>query len=105
MSNFSIAVEPEAADDLVTAFDWYEEQLVGLGQEFLISVQVSFAQIERNPEMYQTIDQRIRRARIERFPFGIFYDVRPAKVHVIAVMHSRRDPEGWQERLKQREAR
>lgn len=97
--NFQVIVEPDAILDLNAAFGWYEEQLDGLGKEFIISVEASFSQLERTPEIYQTIFENIRRAPIKRFPFGLFYLIRKQIVHVVAIYHSRRDPDGWKKRI------
>jgi plasmid stabilization system protein ParE len=97
---FKVIVEPEAASDLDAAFRWYEEQLPGLGHEFLISVEACFSRLERDPEMYQAVDKRVRRARVDRFPFGLFYVISVPVINVLAAFHSRRDPEGWRKRVR-----
>jgi plasmid stabilization system protein ParE len=35
---------------------------------------------------------------VRRFPFAIFYELAVDEVKVIAVFHSRRDPERWKSR-------
>ncbi len=97
--NFNVVVEPNARLDLKAAFEWYEEQLDGLGNEFLNSTEIEFKILEENPEMYQIIFEEVRRAPIKRFPFGLFYVIRDMTVHVVAVYHARRDPDGWKKRI------
>lgn len=96
---FHVLVRPEARADLSAAVDWYEGQLAGLGQEFLMALDVSLALLERNPEVYQKIYKDVRRTPLARFPFAICYVVREEVVHVIAVLHARRDPQGLKERV------
>jgi hypothetical protein len=36
-----------------------------------------------------------RRYLVRRFPYGIFYEVRPHEIKVLAVYHLHRDPAGW----------
>jgi plasmid stabilization system protein ParE len=36
---------------------------------------------------------------VRRFPFAIFFDISEDEIQVIAVFHSRRDPEDWQSRV------
>lgn len=97
--SFRVVVEPSAQLDLKAAFEWYEDQKKGLGNEFLNSSEIEFKILEENPEIYQVIFEGIRRAPIKRFPFGLFYVIRNLNIHVIAVYHARRDPDGWKKRI------
>jgi len=49
---------------------------------------------ESNPEIYRGI----RRAVVSRFPYLIFYIVRPKRVAVLAVLHHARNPAIWPRR-------
>ncbi|HEV8264247.1 MAG TPA: type II toxin-antitoxin system RelE/ParE family toxin [Gemmatimonadales bacterium] len=91
-------LEPEARADLAEAFDWYENQRLGLGSEFLAEVARVLESIERNPQEYGIIQGQTRRALVRRFPYAVFYIIDPDLVAVTAVMHGRRDPRRWQER-------
>ena len=62
-----------ARSDIAEAADWYEQQSVGLGIEFVRTVNAMVASIHRNPEQYQRIRGRLRRAALRRFPYNIFY--------------------------------
>jgi toxin ParE1/3/4 len=97
--SFQVLVETSAKLDLKAAFEWYEDQQIGLGIEFLNSSENEFKILEENPEIYQVIFEEIRRAPIKRFPFGLFYVIRNMSVHVVAVYHARRDPDGWKKRI------
>lgn len=97
--SFIVVLEPNARLDLKAAYEWYEEQLKGLGNEFLNSTEIEFKILEENPEIYQNIFEEFRRAPIKRFPFGLFYVVRNMRVHIVAVYHARRDPDGWKKRI------
>jgi plasmid stabilization system protein ParE len=67
---------PEADDDVVGAYDWYESREPGLGEDFLRSVEACVRGIQRHPEMYPAAIDEFRRAPIRRFPFEIFYEQR-----------------------------
>jgi hypothetical protein len=41
----------------------------------------------------------VRRVRLRRFPYGLFYRVRPDALVVLACFHARRGPRRWQERV------
>lgn len=90
---------PEAEADLDSAFGWYEEQVAGLGGEFLATVEAHLARIESNPRQYQELYRGVRRAVMKRFPYAIFYLVEPPAAIILAVEHQARDPEHWKRRL------
>lgn len=94
----SLGLTPEAELDLSEAHAWYAAQRRTLGREFLRTVDTCFAAIRRNPEAYQLIDRRIRRALLRRFPYGVFFEVLADDIVVYAVFHAARDPHAWKRR-------
>jgi plasmid stabilization system protein ParE len=90
--------QPEARDELREARDWYEMQQAGLGQDLGAIVAVTLTRISEHPEMYPEVDPGIRRAVLQRFPYSIFYRIRPSAIEVLAVFHHRRDPADWRSR-------
>ena len=82
------------------AHRWHDEQHPGLGAEFLRSAEATFARIERSPELYPVVDAESRRAPIRRFPFVVYYEIETDQVVIYAVWHYRRDPHGWQQRVR-----
>jgi plasmid stabilization system protein ParE len=96
---FQVIVRREAEEDLNDAFLWYESQLKGLGTELIRSVDASFSSIRRNPELYAKIHHKTRRALVRRFPYGVFYILDNNKIIMLAVMHIRRHPRRWQNRI------
>ena len=81
--------------DLATAFAYYEEQLEGLGERFLSTVDSTFDAIERYPEMFAKVHGDVRRAIISQFPYAVFYRIEPKRVVVFRVLHTARDPRAW----------
>lgn len=96
--NLEVRLRPEAEADLADAAAWYEEQRLGLGQEFLDRVLSAFGSIAERPIMYPTVHRRTRRALMHRFPFGIYYRIETDSIVVVAVMHGSRNPRLWKER-------
>ena len=88
-----------ARDDVRAARDWYEEQHPGLGAAFIQRLEACIAKIERNPEIAPVVDEETRRAQLRRFPYVVYYELLDNDdILVLAVWHSRIDPEGWKER-------
>jgi len=94
-----LLLRPEARADLRDAYDWYQDQREGLGEEFLHEVRVVIDRILSTPTLYQQIRGEVRRALPRRFPYGVFYLVEAERVVVLAVTHQARDPEVWRQRI------
>ena len=95
----TIEFKPEVYDDIKIAYDWYESQRVGLGEDFLLTLEESYAKIVRTPKLYQLIYKIVRRKLVRRFPYGIFFTLRGDKIIVIAVLHTKSNPVTWNERI------
>jgi plasmid stabilization system protein ParE len=92
-----IVMTSAAQREFDDAADWYEEQ-VGLGSAFTDAVKSVFDRISEVPLLHQTVYKDIRRGVVRRFPYCIYYRVRPDRIEVISVFHSKRDPAIWQSR-------
>ncbi len=84
--------------EIVAARDWYDKQRDGLGDEFVECVEVALDQIERMPTAAPLVLQDIRVKLVDRFPYVIYYRIKTDFVRVLAVVHTRRDPEVWRNR-------
>jgi plasmid stabilization system protein ParE len=90
---------PEAYQDVDAAYDWYESQRAGLGEEFLGCVDACVQAICRQPEMHEKVHEEYRRALVRRFPYAVFYEHVHGVVTVYCVFHTSRHPEKWRRRL------
>ena len=94
-----LVIAPEVEFDLMQSYAWYEQQRIGLGEEFLSCVDACVQAMLRNPEAHRTVQGNYRRAIVRRFPYAIFYEYARDTVTVYCVFHSSRDPEKWRQRL------
>ena len=88
-----------AEEEMLEAAQYYERQTRGLGHEFLAEVQRTMARIMENPRLGQIVREGIRRRLMSKFPFGILYRIDPQEIVIIAVMHLRRRPGYWADRV------
>lgn len=86
--------------DLAVAFAYYEDQLEGLGERFLLAVDSAFDAIERYPEMFAKVHGDVRRAIVSQFPYAVFYRIEPERVVLFRVLHTARDPRAWPRRAR-----
>ena len=94
-----LVVAPEAELDIAEAYVWYENRRIGLGEEFLGSVDAAIERISRNPLIHPVVHETYRRALIRRFPYAIYFEFTETTVTVYAVFHTSRDPQKWRQRL------
>lgn len=95
----TISFKPEVTEDIQEAYDWYEDQTAGLGEQFVHAVDDCLEEIQENPGAFQIVFQSVRRALVRRFPYAIFYHVGDDNIVVIGCCHTSRDPVHWQQRV------
>jgi plasmid stabilization system protein ParE len=88
-----------AAGELRSAARDYENQIPGLGHDFVTEVRATILRITQWPEAWQPLADEIRRCRTHRFPYGIIYTVEQGEVLIISVMHLHRHPDSWRKNL------
>lgn len=98
--NRPIIFRPAARQDFLDACAWYDEQIAGLGARFERAVERTLEQIAAVPAVYGVVHRDVRRALVRPFPYGVFYRIRPDAIHVLAIMHGRRDPSLWESRTR-----
>jgi plasmid stabilization system protein ParE len=92
--SITIAARPE----IIEAIDWYNARTPGLGGSFEAEVDRQLGRISENPLQFPLVVENIRRARLRRFPYGLFFQLRPKGVLITACFHARRDPRRWADR-------
>jgi plasmid stabilization system protein ParE len=87
-----ILISKEAEQDIDEAFTWYELQVRGLGEKFILSVEEGFNYIKFNSEAFPMAFRDLRKHVIHKFPFNIYYRINSQDVvEVIRVLHHKRD--------------
>ena len=93
-----INYRPEVREDIREAYQWYEVKRTGLGEEFLLCIEASLERICSSPELYEVLEQEVRRAFIHRFPYGIYYEIEEKNLLVYGILHLKRAPSNWKGR-------
>jgi toxin ParE1/3/4 len=91
----TLIFDPLARREYEDALEYYEAQKDGLGEEFRVAVLAAIAIIDRFPEIGEEVRPGIRKILVQRFPYKLIYSVVDEAVYVIALAHSRREPEYW----------
>ncbi len=99
MTAWQLIVRSRAEAEAGEAALWYEGERSGLGRTFLDRIEHTLDDITENPLRFPVIYRDIRRAMVRRFPFGLYFRIRPNSiVRVVAILHLARDPRKWQAR-------
>ena len=93
-----LVLRPEAQADVIAARDWYEQQRPGLGDQFVDALDELLDRITAVPELHPVVLNGVRRVKVRRFPYLVYYRALPDRTEVIAVLHGSRDPGVWQGR-------
>src|SRR5205823_13957312 len=94
-----VILRPAAEADIQTTHDTLEQAQAGLGGRFAAKVREVLERIESMPEMYGTVWQDVRAARLKKFRHVVYYVVLVDRVEVLAVLHGGRDASAWQSRV------
>ena len=94
----NLLVLPEAQDDLIDAYWFYEEQSDGVGKFFVESI---IADMERLTFLAGIHSLHFGKHRMiaSRFPYSIYYMVEEQTVRISAILDDRRDPDRTERRL------
>lgn len=94
-----VEFDPRARAELLEGIKFYHKRGGNLGAEFLAEVQRASAQVSQMPSAGSPDAFGVRRTLLRRFPYSVMYRVETERVYVLALMHQRRNPGYWQDRL------
>jgi toxin ParE1/3/4 len=94
-----VVFHPEARLELTEAGRHYAEISPGLAQRFYAEMDEVIIEACERPALRRMFDPPARRHFGPLFPFAVIYLDQPGKVWVVAVMHFKRRPGYWRERL------
>ncbi|QOV92234.1 type II toxin-antitoxin system RelE/ParE family toxin [Humisphaera borealis] len=94
-----VTFEPDAEAELLHAVDYHNRIEPGLGDDLSGAVEEAIDLAVQFPEAWQIVEEGARRIRTKRFQYGVVYLFEGDSIHVIAVMHLRRKPGYWLDRL------
>jgi plasmid stabilization system protein ParE len=95
-----IVFHPDVAEDIKGAYLWYEKQLQGLGDRFLLELEDGYSAIINFPNSWANSQYGFKRYILNKFPFSIIYKIINNQIMIISVMHNSRKPNYWQDRVE-----
>ena len=95
-----VRLKSPADFDYLQALEWYEERQPGLGRQFDTELLAVFERIKQDPELFQKETELVRKARMPRFKYRIYFTVEGEEIGVVAIWHPSRNPDALRRRLQ-----
>ncbi|MDP3433967.1 MAG: type II toxin-antitoxin system RelE/ParE family toxin [Bacteroidota bacterium] len=99
VKKFSIEISDEAEIDFDKSYEYYFEDSPKVADAFFRRINVSFENIKQNPFTFPVAYKNVRKYVMKKFPFVIYYQIVNSIIKVIAIFHTSRNPEIWNERI------
>ncbi|MEX2581188.1 MAG: type II toxin-antitoxin system RelE/ParE family toxin [Verrucomicrobiales bacterium] len=89
-----------ALTELADAAEFYENEVSGLGADFLIEADSAIKRILSHPEAWGRISEDFQHCNFRRFPYTIIYCLeRSDEILIVSVFNQKREPLSWRENL------
>ncbi len=96
---FNIELSEEAIEDFDNSYNFYYEDSFKVADTFFKQINISFEIIKQNPTSFPVVYKDVRKFVVKKFPFLVYYRITNSVIQVIAIFHSSRNPEIWNERI------
>ncbi len=90
-----LVVRRKAELQAALARDWYDEQLEGLGNQFIGELENAIFKAHKNPFHYQTLHHKMRRVLRHRFPYALFFVAEENRVVILTILRQSENPKKW----------
>lgn len=92
-------LHPEADAEFAEAVRYYSQVSPELGVRFYREMERLFREVCADPERFRRFDPPVRRHFSRDFPYAVIYLEKSDYLWIVAVMHMKRRPGYWRERL------
>ncbi|KAA5537324.1 type II toxin-antitoxin system RelE/ParE family toxin [Taibaiella lutea] len=92
LPKYSIVFHPLAEEEYNQSYNWYEEQLIGLGERFEGEVEIILTKLTIQPQFYGFSKRPYREASVNDFPFIIVFKINAIKneIYIVSIFHTKR---------------
>ena len=94
-----VVFHPEASREHTDAIEYYTAISVELGRRLNSEIKRLVSEVSLEPQRFFRFHPPARRAVSRTFPYAVVYLDQPDRVWIVAVMHAKRRPGYWQDRL------
>jgi plasmid stabilization system protein ParE len=89
---------PAARLEFAEAYEWYAARSSRAAQDFVNEIDRQVVRIAKNAEAFPIAVADVRRVRLRRFPYNLYFREADGMCFVVACFHGSRDPRVWQGR-------
>ena len=97
----NVIYHPLAVKEIDSAFEYYQEILPSLARDFLEELNTSIESIVSSPLRYHLVRRDMRKCRLKRFPYALYFVLEEDTIRILIVRHNRRHPSYGMDRLDQ----
>jgi len=90
---------PDAGEEYALAVEYNAGIAPELGSRFHDEIERLIRDVRRQPGRFFRFSPPAQRALARKFPYSVVYLDQPDRVWIVAVMHAKRRPGYWRERL------
>ena len=90
---------PDAGEEYARAVEYYAAITPELGSRFHNEIERLIRDVRRQPDRFFRFSPPAQRALARKFPYSVVYLEQQNRVWIVAVMHAKRRPAYWRERL------
>lgn len=91
---YSVIFHPLAEKEFFESFEYYENQISGLGNDFIKTIDKTINIISKTPQVFPFKHKKLQEASLKKFPFVIVYKVNEKQktIFILSVFHTSRNP-------------
>jgi toxin ParE1/3/4 len=90
---------PDADEEFQAAIEHYQGESLELGVRFYREVLATLVRLGSHPKAWPRLRGAVRKSLVRDFPYKILYTIDAERIFVVALMHSKRKPGYWTDRL------
>jgi plasmid stabilization system protein ParE len=88
-----------ATIELAEATTYYENEVKGLGLDFLDEFEVTIKRILDFTSAWSKLDGNLHYCLLQKFPYMIIYKIHNSEILVVSIFHQHRKPKSWKDNL------
>ncbi len=92
-------IHDDARTEYIESYAWYHERGSHIAEAFEREIEHALEALQKAPNRWPVYVGTWRRILVRRFPFGIVYGFIDKQIVVIAIMHTKRKPGYWKNRM------
>lgn len=94
----TVRITPAARLEAIEAQQWCATRSAGVVDCFINALDRVVGLSAASPDGFPVLHRDLRRGRLKRFPYSLFYRVADEDCFVVACFHAKRDPLRWETR-------